>query len=125
MNSSTRREFIRRAGLGAVSLPVGSMAAASPTWRADDYVSPMAIKAARLVPKAKSVIFLFMYGGPSQVDTFDYKPDLYPLDGKTIKVKTRGRGGAKDQGPDCWTQVDLSALWRVWEVGIQPVPQRG
>ena len=98
MNSSTRREFIRRAGLGAVSLPVGSMAAASPTWRADDYVSPMAIKAARLVPKAKSVIFLFMYGGPSQVDTFDYKPDLYPLDGKTIKVKTRGRGGAKDQG---------------------------
>ena len=48
--------------------------------------------------KAKSVIFLFMYGGPSHVDTFDYKPDLYPLDGKTIQVKTRGRGGAKNQG---------------------------
>ena len=38
------------------------------TERADDYVSPMAARAARLVPKAKAVIFLFMYGGPSQVE---------------------------------------------------------
>ena len=38
-----------------------------------------------LPAKAKSVIFLFMYGGPSHVDTFDHKPDLYPLDGKTIR----------------------------------------
>ena len=48
--------------------------------------------------KAKSVIFLFMYGGPSHVDTFDYKPKLYHLDGKTIDVKTFGRGGHKNQG---------------------------
>ena len=39
-----------------------------------------------------------MYGGPSQVDTFDYKPKLYPLDGKTIPVKTFGRGGHKNEG---------------------------
>ena len=39
-----------------------------------------------------------MYGGPSHVDTFDYKPDLYPLDGKTIAVKTFGRGGKKNEG---------------------------
>ena len=38
-----------------------------------------------------------MYGGPSHVDTFDYKPKLYPLDGKTIKVKTFGRGGRRDE----------------------------
>jgi hypothetical protein len=44
------------------------------------------------------VIFLFMYGGPSQVDTFDYKPDLYALDGKTIPIKTFGRGGKKNEG---------------------------
>ena len=36
--------------------------------------------------KAKRIIFLFMHGVPSQVDTFDYKPKLYPLDGKTIQV---------------------------------------
>ncbi len=44
------------------------------------------------------MIFLFMYGGPSHVDTFDYKPNLYPLDGKTIAVKTFGRGGKKNEG---------------------------
>src|SRR5262249_51651949 len=32
------------------------------------------------------------------VDTFDYKPKLYPLDGKTIPVKTFGRGGHKNEG---------------------------
>jgi len=48
--------------------------------------------------RAKHVIFLFMYGGPSQVDTFDYKPDLYRLDGKTVSVPTFGRGGKRDGG---------------------------
>jgi hypothetical protein len=62
------------------------------------YISPMAPKKPHHQAKAKSVIFLFMYGGPSQVDTFDYKPTLYPLDGKTISVKTFGRGGHKNKG---------------------------
>jgi hypothetical protein len=51
-----------------------------------------------LPARAKSVIFLFMYGGPSHMDTFEYKPKLYPLDGKTIEVKTFGRGGKKNEG---------------------------
>jgi hypothetical protein len=54
--------------------------------------------APHFAPKAKSVIFLFMYGGPSHIDTFDYKPDMVGMDGKTIKVKTFGRGGHKNQG---------------------------
>ena len=58
----------------------------------------MAPKQPHFAPKAKAVIFLFMYGGPSQVDTFDYKPKLYPLDGKTIDIHTKGRGGTKRQG---------------------------
>src|SRR5262249_44445303 len=59
---------------------------------------PLAPKNPPRPAKAKSVIFLFMYGGPSHVDTFDYKPKLYELDGKTISVKTFGRGGHKNQG---------------------------
>ena len=39
-----------------------------------------------------------MYGGPSHIDTFDYKPDMVGMDGKTIDVKTFGRGGKKNQG---------------------------
>ncbi|MEC7584692.1 MAG: DUF1501 domain-containing protein, partial [Planctomycetota bacterium] len=58
----------------------------------------MVPKQPHFAPKAKAVIFLFMYGGPSQVDTFDYKPKLYPLDGKTIDIHTKGRGGTKRQG---------------------------
>ena len=48
--------------------------------------------------KAKNVIFLFMYGGPSHIDTFDYKPNMYGMDGKTVDVKTFGRGGHKKGG---------------------------
>jgi hypothetical protein len=58
----------------------------------------MAPKKPHFEGKARSVIFLFMYGGPSHVDTFDHKPKMYPLDGKTITVKTFGRGGHKNEG---------------------------
>ena len=60
--------------------------------------NPLAPREPHFAPKAKSVIFLFMYGGPSQVDTFDYKPSLYGLDGRTVPVRTHGRGGHRNQG---------------------------
>ena len=78
-------DFFRSAGAQAADLPALSG-------------NPLAPKPPQLAAKARSVIFLFMYGGPSHVDTFDYKPKLYPLDGKTIEVKTFGRGGHKNQG---------------------------
>jgi hypothetical protein len=62
------------------------------------FTNPLAPKPPHFTPKAKSVIYLFMYGGPSHVDTFDYKPKLYPLDGKTVAVKTFGRAGHKNEG---------------------------
>ena len=39
-----------------------------------------------------------MYGGPSHIDTFDYKPAMVGMDNKTVKVKTSGRGGMKNEG---------------------------
>ena len=62
------------------------------------FINPLAPKPPMFPAKAKSVIFLFMYGGPSHVDTFDYKPELFKHDGKTIKIKTFGRGGHKNEG---------------------------
>src|SRR5690606_22545634 len=59
---------------------------------------PLAAKSAHFAPKAKSVIFLFMYGGPSHIDTFDYKPQMIGMDGKSIAVKTHGRGGHRNEG---------------------------
>ena len=64
----------------------------------DKIQGPLFPKKSHYKAKAKNVIFLFMYGGPSHMDTFDYKPKLYPLDGKTIDVKTFGRGGKKTTG---------------------------
>jgi hypothetical protein len=108
----TRREFLWESGAGFGGLALGGMlasdgffnrssAAAAPAHRgvtAEMLAHPMTPRKGPLPGKAKSVIFLFMYGGPSQVDTFDYKPKLYPLDGKTIPVKTFGRGGHKNEG---------------------------
>ena len=51
-------------------------------WPARDAANPLAARQPHFPGKAKSVIFLFMYGGPSQIDTFDYKPRLYALDGQ-------------------------------------------
>src|SRR4029077_12746664 len=61
-------------------------------------LDPQTPRPSQLGARAKSVSFLFMYGGPSHIDTFDYKPKLYPLDGKTIPVKTFGRGGKRNEG---------------------------
>lgn len=102
----TRREFFWDAGAGFTSLAMTGLLSGdgflnSQTLAADgvsQYVNPLAPKDPHFTPKAKSVIFLFMYGGPSHVDTFDYKPKLYDLDGQTIEVKTKGRGGEKNQG---------------------------
>ena len=105
----TRREFLWQAGAGFTSLGLIDLLSrdgvfASQAHAADGgsaakvAVNPLAPKPSHFAPKAKSVIFLFMYGGPSQVDTFDYKPKLIELDGKTIPVKTFGRGGKKNEG---------------------------
>ncbi|MFO0954586.1 MAG: DUF1501 domain-containing protein [Isosphaeraceae bacterium] len=105
----TRREFLWEAGAGFTGLGLvdllsrdgffGSRAgAAEEAANASRSANPLAPRPPHLKPKAKSVIFLFMYGGPSHVDTFDYKPKLYPLDGKTIQVKTFGRGGKRNEG---------------------------
>src|SRR5207253_1879803 len=60
--------------------------------------NPLTPKQPQLPAKAKNVIFLYMYGGPSHIDTFDYKPTMKGMDGKTVPVKTFGRGGHRNQG---------------------------
>jgi hypothetical protein len=101
----TRREFLWQVGGGFGSVALTGMlsqdgffgnraqAAEEPA-----FANPLAPKPPHFAPKAKSVIFLFMYGGPSHIDTFDYKPTMIGRDNQTIQVKTFGRGGHKNQG---------------------------
>ena len=99
----TRREFLWQTGGGFGAAALSSMLLGdgylSPAAAAEaSYRNPLAAKPPHFAPKAKSVIFLFMYGGPSHIDTFDYKPTMTGMDGKTVQVKTFGRGGHRNQG---------------------------
>ena len=99
----TRREFLWEAGAGFTGVALAALLSkdgfsAEPAANPQANANPLAPRPPHFAPKAKSVIFLFMYGGPSQVDTFDYKPELYRLDGQNIQVQTFGRGGHRSQG---------------------------
>ena len=73
----SRREFLQRAGLG-----FGWLAAAD--LLSHDLRAANSPAGPHFPAKAKSVIFLFMHGGPSHLDTFDPKPALRELDGKPV-----------------------------------------
>lgn len=69
---------------------------------ADSEADPLAPKKPHHTPKANRVIFIFSNGGVSQMDTFDYKPELFKADGK----KTGVGGGLSNQ-----QRVLLKPLW--------------
>ncbi|MFP6618617.1 MAG: DUF1501 domain-containing protein, partial [Pirellulaceae bacterium] len=75
----TRREMLRTCGAGFGSLALASLL--DDEARAAD---PLAVRQPHFPARAKRIIFLFMHGGPSQVDTFDYKPLLERDHGKPL-----------------------------------------
>jgi hypothetical protein len=99
---SSRRQFLKRTGSGFGLLALAALLdqqgllaapAAAP-------VNPLAPHVGHFPAKAKSVIWLFMNGGPSQVDTWDYKPELEKQDGKELKGFDKDTGFFVDQvGP--------------------------
>ena len=101
----SRRELLWESagGFGAVALPgmLGSEFLAGQALAASGAApNPLAGRpiTPRALGRAKHVIFLFMYGGPSQVDTIAHTPDLYALDGKPLDVPTFGRQGKRAGG---------------------------
>src|SRR5713101_4303800 len=82
----TRRDFLSRAGAGFGALALTYLLEhdrllASPSKTP---ASPLSPKPPHFSAKAKSVIFLFMEGGPSHLDTFDPKPKLRELAGQRL-----------------------------------------
>ena len=82
--SIARRHFLRdcRIGLGAMAL--GSLLAGDQAKGGHDRADPLTARPSHYPAKAKSVIFLFMAGGPSQLELFDPKPKLQELNGQVI-----------------------------------------
>src|SRR5262245_26912637 len=94
---SSRRQFLARAGNGLGLLALASLADRA---SAEQPRNPLAPKASHFPAKAKSIIWLFMNGGPSQVDTWDYKPKLAESDGQELKGFDKNTGFFTEQvGP--------------------------
>ena len=90
----SRRELLRASSTGFGGIALAAMlgeeqlrAAAASSSIGPAGAGPLAVKQPHFAPKAKRVIFLFMHGGPSQVDTFDYKPMLQRDHGKPLPYK--------------------------------------
>jgi len=92
----TRRRFLETAACGFGSLAVAGLA------------SEMGGRGFHHLPRAKRVIFLFMHGGPSHVDTFDYKPELQKHDGGRLPFAP-----AKNLDPTATSQARL--MGSPWE----------
>jgi hypothetical protein len=85
----TRRDFLSQAGcgFGAVALAALSQQQAGAAEATAANKNPWAPRPAHFAAKAKHVIFLYMDGGPSQIDTFDPKPKLQEFHGKPFPMK--------------------------------------
>jgi hypothetical protein len=82
----SRRDMLRRVGAGFGCLGLASVLAKPQAALAATEDNPLAPKAPHFKPKATRVIFLFMNGGPSHVDTFDPKPALAKYHGQRPAV---------------------------------------
>jgi hypothetical protein len=126
----SRRAFLLRAGAGFGAVAYQALCANSlnaekrPSSILVDPLNPFAPRKGPLPATAKSVIFLFMVGGPSHVDTFDYKPELQKLNGKAVPDSIRKAveatkfanvfHGCKDElmgSPYQWKQHGKSGMW--------------
>ncbi len=96
----SRRTFLRRAGNGLGMLALANLFQQEALARTDAGLNPMAARPGHFPAKAKNVIWLFMNGGPSHVDTWDYKPELAKRDGQDLKGFDKTTGFFADQvGP--------------------------
>ncbi|MCY2964326.1 MAG: DUF1501 domain-containing protein [Planctomycetota bacterium] len=126
MNSPfSRRELLAHTGGGFAGVALASLLAdeARASGRTQvDLLQPLAERMPHFAPSAKQVIFLFMYGGPSTFDLFDYKPSLIELHGQPVPASFKERpdkvGGVfnhcKDElmaGPWKWSRHGETGLW--------------
>ncbi|MEM7479178.1 MAG: DUF1501 domain-containing protein [Planctomycetota bacterium] len=84
LRENTRRHFFERCGVGVGSVALGSLLSKSAASSEVTSPSPLAPKPPHFGARAKNIIYLFMAGGPSQLEMWDHKPKLAQLNGKPI-----------------------------------------
>src|SRR5436305_2179599 len=114
----TRREFFTSAGTGLAAIALASLSADRAEGANAPARDPMEPRPPHHPPKAKSVIWLFMEGGPSHIDLFDPKPALTKLHGQPLpasfgKIIT-AMGTSNNSlmaSPRTWKQYGQSGTW--------------
>jgi Protein of unknown function (DUF1501) len=114
---SSRRDFLRTAGGGFGAVALAALTA-SPLIAGTGGATRAGAALTNRPGRAKNVIFLFMEGGPSHLDTFDHKPLINELDGQKLPASFKppilamGESNAPIMGsPRQWTQHGQSGLW--------------
>lgn len=112
----SRRELLSRAGGGFGAVAVAQLLAANGLYASspprESLVSPLQPRPTHFPAKAKSVIWLFMEGAPSAVDTFDPKPELTRRDGQRIEIDVfNGNPGPLMKSPFQFQQYGESGAW--------------
>src|SRR5438552_18483206 len=114
---AARRQFLLRTGQGCGWLALAGLLDQQKLLAAPDPLNPLASKPNHFPAKAKSVIWLFMNGGQSQVDTWDYKPELRKRDGKALEGFDNKTGffpeqvGGLMKSPFAFAQHGKSGAW--------------
>ncbi|MBL8868571.1 MAG: DUF1501 domain-containing protein, partial [Planctomycetaceae bacterium] len=107
-NLVSRRQILQTASAGFGYLAFAGLAgSANSAYSSDNSSNPLDPKAPHFAPRAKRVIFLCMQGGPSHVDTFDYKPKLAEAEGRG----NRGPNSRLMPSPWKFKQSGKSGLW--------------
>jgi hypothetical protein len=115
MPGPSRRDLLQSTALGFGGLALADLIARADAPPARPAENPLAPKPPHFPARAKRVIFLFMHGGPSQVDTFDYKPKLTADDGKPLpfpkpRVVSAATGNLL-RSPFAFKQYGQSGAW--------------
>ncbi len=90
IQTTTRRDMLRASACGFGQVVLAAMAGQQALADAEPPLKPLTALAPHFPPRAKRVIFLFMWGGPSHVDLFDPKPRLNAESGKQLSGKAVG-----------------------------------
>ncbi|MBM3901824.1 MAG: DUF1501 domain-containing protein [Verrucomicrobia bacterium] len=113
----SRRDLLRRCGGGAGLIGLATLLRDERLLGSTPALNPLAARPPQHVGKARSVIWLFMNGGPSQVDTWDYKPELARRDGQELEGFDKNTGfftgnvGPLMKSPFQWAQQGQSGAW--------------
>lgn len=113
--SGSRRSLLLNSACGFAHLGLAAIAAEQARGQATAADHPMPDRVPHLPQRAKRVIFLFMWGGPSHVDLFDYKPRLNEFAGKEVTAEAWGGsqppGGRILGSPFRFRQHGHSGVW--------------